>query len=204
MERLGKVGEWNDERGHGFIHPLDEAKARVFFHVRDYRQDGRRPEAGEVVKFTAHRQDDGKWRASAVRRAAAVKRPAPASAARHARSRARLPAWFPWTVLMAAVAALGWAIRAGRLPFELAFVFAGLSAVTCVVYALDKHAARTRRWRTRESTLHALELAGGWPGALVAQQLLRHKSRKPGYRIVFWCMVALNIGALAAWVLTRG
>ena len=68
MERLGKVGEWNDERGFGFIAPLDGEPARVFFHVRDYRLDGRRPDVGELVKFTAQRQPDGKWRAQAVRR----------------------------------------------------------------------------------------------------------------------------------------
>lgn len=97
----------------------------------------------------------------------------------------------------------GWAIRGGRLPFEAVFVALGMSAITFVVYALDKHAAQTGRWRTPESTLHLLELAGGWPGAWVAQQLLRHKSRKPGYRVVFWLTVLLHGAALAAWVWTR-
>jgi len=97
----------------------------------------------------------------------------------------------------------GWAIRGGRLPFEAVFVALGMSAITFVVYALDKHAAQTGRWRTPESTLHLLELAGGWPGAWVAQQLLRHKSRKPGYRVAFWLMVVLHSAALAAWVWTR-
>jgi len=97
----------------------------------------------------------------------------------------------------------GAAIRADRLPFEAVFVVSGLSAITFVVYALDKHAAQTGRWRTPESTLHLLELAGGWPGAWVAQQLLRHKSRKPGYRAVFWLMVVLHGVALAAWAWTR-
>ncbi|PZQ23825.1 MAG: hypothetical protein DI562_18430 [Stenotrophomonas acidaminiphila] len=48
MERLGKVSEWNDDRGFGFIAPLDGEPTRVFFHVRDYRLDGRRPEVGEL------------------------------------------------------------------------------------------------------------------------------------------------------------
>ena len=202
MERLGKVGEWNDERGFGFIAPLDGEPARVFFHVRDYRLDGRRPDVGELVKFTAQRQPDGKWRAQAVRRTV--------PAARTATPPPRAPVSpRPESALPGAVAAagyalfIGWAIHRGKLPFEVMFAVLALSAVTFVVYALDKHAAQTRRWRTPESTLHLLELAGGWPGAWIAQQSLRHKSRKPGYRVVFWTMIVLHLGTLAAWIGTR-
>lgn len=205
MERLGKVSEWNDDRGFGFVAPLDGEPARVFFHVRDYRLDGRRPEVGELVKFTAQRQPDGKWRAHAVRRtvpparAAKPSRPAPASAA------PRPGSAFPGAVATIAYGFLvEWAIRSGRLPFETLFVVLGLSTLTFIVYALDKHAAQTGRWRTPESTLHLLELAGGWPGAWVAQQVLRHKSRKPAYRVAFWAMVVLHCTALTVWLWTRG
>ena len=45
-----------------------------------------------------------------------------------------------------------------------------------------------------ENTLHLLSLAGGWPGALVAQHKLRHKSRKQSFRLVFRATVVLNTG----------
>ena len=203
MERLGKVSEWNDDRGFGFIAALDGEPARVFFHVRDYRLDGRRPEVGELVKFSAQRQADGKWRAKAVRRTVPASRSAkPVAPARAAARR-------PGSALTGAVATLAyallitWAIRAGRLPLEMVFVPLVLSVITFVVYALDKHAAQTGRWRTPESTLHLLEFAGGWPGAWIAQQTLRHKSRKPGYRAVFWMMVVLHAAALVAWCWMR-
>ncbi|WP_448227905.1 DUF1294 domain-containing protein [Pseudoxanthomonas mexicana] len=93
---------------------------------------------------------------------------------------------------------LSWAFRTDRLPLQAVFVPLVLSVITFVVYALDKHAAQTGRWRTSESTLHLLELAGGWPGAWIAQQTLRHKSCKPGYRAVFWMMVVLHAAALVA------
>jgi uncharacterized membrane protein YsdA (DUF1294 family) len=38
-----------------------------------------------------------------------------------------------------------------------------------------------------------LALAGGWPGALLAQQVLRHKSTKREFRQVFWATVLLNV-----------
>ena len=44
-----------------------------------------------------------------------------------------------------------------------------------------------------ESTLLAVGLFGGWPGAIVAQQLLRHKSSKVSFRLAFWATVVMNI-----------
>lgn len=58
-------------------------------------------------------------------------------------------------------------------------------------------------WRTPESTLHWLAIAGGWPGALIAQQALRHKSRKQSFRAAFWFTVIINCGILA-WMYTPG
>jgi len=205
MERLGKVSEWNDDRGFGFVASLDGEPARVFFHVRDYRLDGRRPELGELVKFTAQRQPDGKWRAHAVRRTAPAARAAKSPLRSSAPATPRPESALPGAVATIAYGLLiAWAIRSGRLPFEAVFVVLALSAITFVAYALDKQAAQTGRWRTPESTLHLLELAGGWPGAWIAQQWLRHKSRKPAYRVVFWVMVVLHGGVLAAWLWTRG
>lgn len=44
--------------------------------------------------------------------------------------------------------------------------------------------------------LHLLALIGGWPGALIAQRVFRHKSRKPSFRIVFLFTVVVNCAAL--------
>lgn len=63
------------------------------------------------------------------------------------------------------------------------------SLVTVLLYWQDKHQARSQAWRTPEKILHASELLGGWPGALVAQQLFRHKTRKLSYQLVFWGIV---------------
>ena len=60
--------------------------------------------------------------------------------------------------------------------------------------------AQTGRWRTRESRLHLLSLAGGWPGAWYAQQWLRHKSSKRAFRRVYGATVVLHCAALATWV----
>ncbi len=67
-----------------------------------------------------------------------------------------------------------------------------VSVLAFLLYWSDKHKARTDRWRTPENVLHAVELAGGWPGALVAQQVFRHKTRKISYQVLFWAIVLLH------------
>jgi len=74
------------------------------------------------------------------------------------------------------------------------------SVVAFAVYAADKSAARAGRRRTPENTLILLGLVGGWPGALVAQRTLRHKTRKTGFLAAFWLSAALNVAVLAALV----
>ncbi|MDO9449547.1 MAG: DUF1294 domain-containing protein [Rugosibacter sp.] len=75
----------------------------------------------------------------------------------------------------------------------LSYVVASL--ITFMMYAFDKSAAIKGQWRTPESTLHLLSLACGWPGALLAQQLLRHKTTKPGFIVNFWFTVVCNVTA---------
>ena len=55
--------------------------------------------------------------------------------------------------------------------------------------------------RTPESTLHLFGLLGGWPGALAAQRLFRHKSSKASFQATYWITVVLNCAALA-WLLS--
>lgn len=73
------------------------------------------------------------------------------------------------------------------------FAYLIMSLITFCAYALDKYKAKRGTWRTPEKTLHILEFCCGWPGALAAQLLLRHKSHKVSFRVVFWMMVALNV-----------
>lgn len=82
------------------------------------------------------------------------------------------------------------------LPDWVFLVYVAVSVVAFLTYGADKAAAVRGRRRTPESTLHALSLAGGWPGALVARQHYRHKTVKQPFRAVFWSTVVLNCGLL--------
>ena len=103
---------------------------------------------------------------------------------------------FPMGWAMVFAALLSGAVLAGAMPVIVAIAYLGLSPVTFFAYALDKSAAEAGRWRTQESTLHLFGLAGGWPGALFAQQLLRHKSSKREFQAAFWITVMFNCAAL--------
>lgn len=93
-------------------------------------------------------------------------------------------------------AALVWVTALGMPRFVL-LGYAVLSALAYIAYGLDKRAARRGEWRTREATLHLLALLGGWPGALIAQRVFRHKTGKAPFQAVYWITVGLNCLGLA-------
>ena len=84
---------------------------------------------------------------------------------------------------------------AARQPvIPIAYVI--MSLIAYVADAADKAAQQQGTWRTHESTVHLLAVLGGWPEAMVAQQRLRHKSRKRNFRTVFWLTVIVNCSGL--------
>ena len=94
--------------------------------------------------------------------------------------------------------AAGWALS--KIPGAVLGMYAAMSVVSFALYRADKSAARDGRWRTPESTLHLVDLLGGWPGGLVAQDVFRHKSRKGSFQATFWFTVVLNVVAVGWWM----
>jgi uncharacterized membrane protein YsdA (DUF1294 family) len=73
-----------------------------------------------------------------------------------------------------------------------------MSVVAIAAFAIDKQAAERGERRTPERTLHTIEALGGWPGALIALDLLKHKRQKMSYKITLYLISALHV---AAWAL---
>jgi uncharacterized membrane protein YsdA (DUF1294 family) len=90
----------------------------------------------------------------------------------------------------------------GYTPLLISVFYIILSLLTFLIYAKDKRAARDGNWRVSESTLHTLSLFCGWPGAIIAQVKLRHKTKKESFRIAFWLTVLVNSGVLI-WLHTN-
>jgi uncharacterized membrane protein YsdA (DUF1294 family) len=85
------------------------------------------------------------------------------------------------------------------IPLWVAGLYLVASIVCFIVYAVDKSAARGDRRRVPEKTLLGLGVIGGWPGAIVAQQTLRHKTQKVSFRRAFWATVAVNVVVFAVF-----
>ena len=109
----------------------------------------------------------------------------------------------PWCAALTIAAA--WAlVHWPRWPWIAAY-FAAVNAVTFVLYGADKALSRCRSApRVPERTLHLFALAGGTPGALIGQQVFRHKTRKSSFRLMFWLIAALEAGLLGLWLWYSG
>ena len=73
-----------------------------------------------------------------------------------------------------------------------------VSVLTLVIYGMDKMAARKAWRRVPESTLLVFGFVGGWPGAMVGQQVFRHKTQKQPFKTYFIISVILSILATLA------
>lgn len=183
----GTITTWKDSEGYGFITPSKGGK-QVFVHIKSFSTARRRPSVNDIVSYELGMDGQGRPQAQSVA---------------YADERVDPRAWFaPDYSHLALVAAfflfLTGAAFAGRLPKAVVGLYAIASAIAFAVYAFDKSAAKHGRWRTPEVTLHFWGLMCGWPGALIAQSLFRHKTKKLSFQIMFWLTVVLNCMALFA------
>lgn len=188
MRTKGKITSWNDGKGYGFISPLSGGK-RVFIHITAFANHNRRPEIGQMVSYGISTDKQG--------RPCAVKATLPGDRLRQEPRKNTINISVVLAAVFIAIVAIS--VLSDKLPPIVFAIYAVLSILTYFVYAEDKSSARRGNWRIRESTLHLFALAGGWPGAMVAQHKLRHKSKKESFRIVFWITVAVNFG-LFIWL----
>jgi len=193
MRYVGRITDWNDEKGYGFVAP-NGGGDRAFVHIKAFERVSRRPVGGQLISYELATDEQGRFKAAGIR-FVALRPKKDVSSNRAAWPRKVIGAAF--LVLLA----LAW--LSSRMPLAVLLAYAGASLVALVLYGADKSAAENNRWRTPESTLHVVALFGGWPGALIAQGIFRHKSKKEEFQTVFWTTVVLNCAALL-WLLESG
>jgi uncharacterized membrane protein YsdA (DUF1294 family)/cold shock CspA family protein len=189
MRFEGVVKSWNDDRGFGFIEPTQGGEA-IFVHIKAFPSGTGRPAPNMSVSFQVETAKDGKKRATHVQFAR------PAKLARTVRPKSDSAWGLGSTIALGGFVAVYLAVTSfrGTSPY-LAIGYLAMSLVCGIAYWIDKSAAQNGQWRIPEATLLMLGMFGGWPGAIVAQQTLRHKTAKASFRLAFWATVILNIGA---------
>jgi len=181
----GKIIKWDADRAFGFIAP-NGGGDHVFIHKTALSNRKRTPQMRDVITFSISKDKDGRYCA----------RDATFSGEKLKKKEARKPSKFSIYLSVLFLTVITTAYFIGDFPQKLLFCYLGISGITFLAYAFDKSKAQRGEWRTQESTLHIFSLIGGWPGAAIAQQLLRHKSQKREFRNGFWFTVVVNIGAL--------
>ena len=181
MIKKGRITTWNDDKGYGFITPSNSDK-QIFVHVKAIKNHGRRPEANRLVTYTETTDKQGRICAAEVTMSAA----AVIENVNHKKSDLSIVLGFFFIIFVAICGVIG------RVQFWVLALYILMSLITYIVYDSDKNAAQNGTRRTPENTLHLLSLFCGWPGAILAQQKLRHKSKKESFRTCFWFTVILN------------
>lgn len=179
----GTLASWNPDRGFGFITPASGGP-RVFAHVRAFPQGSGTPQVGAQLSYEIEVTPDGKTRARYVRLAGS------APIQTYGPVRTNLLSYLPIVlfIFIYVLDAIYW-----HPPYWALFVYLGTSLVCILIYSVDKSAAARGRWRVSESALLLLGLFGGWPGAIIAQQLLHHKTKKRSFQAAFAGSVVVNI-----------
>ncbi len=99
-------------------------------------------------------------------------------------------------ILVGVTSALLWWLG---LPGLYAYLV-GINAVTVLLYGYDKRQAIIGGGRVPELILHLAALVGGSPGALLAQAVFRHKTRKIKFKMVFIGILLLQVLiAIGCW-----
>lgn len=191
MRYQGKITNWKDDQGFGFVMPNGGGQ-KAFVHIKAFSARSRRPNEGDLITYEL--AIDAKHRFQAKNIRFPDERLSSTTTQNYRLFGAIYAILFCILITLAAFV--------GRLPFAVLGVYFLASILAFLAYYFDKSAAKNNHWRTPESTLHLFGVVGGWPGALLAQRTLRHKSKKAEFQISFWITVFINC-LLLGWLFTK-
>ncbi|OTG67605.1 DUF1294 domain-containing protein [Acinetobacter silvestris] len=203
MRDQGRLIEWFDDKGYGFIQPNDASKDRVFLHIKDFARQGPRPIVGCALEYVVQLDGQGRFNAKQVTYLKASQTQKTGQAAQQQSSQQQNSATLqPMQIFSGLyIIFLGiFAVTSLLSGMVLLFIML-MNMMTYWFYSQDKEAAQNGDRRVPENTLHILSFLGGWPTAWLAQQKLRHKTQKQPFRKIYFCTIGLNI-LLILWLIS--
>ena len=186
MKYQGRIHQWDDAKGFGFVEP-NGGGTRAFAHIKAFKQRSRRPVNGDIIVYEVEQDRKGNHRACNISLLKDHKTK---------RSRANKPTSQRKRnviVLSLFFGVLALSVLVDQLPTIVPIIYGAVSMLTLLFYGIDKWAAKNDKWRISEAKLHLLSLLGGWPGALLAQQMFKHKRSKSAFMRVYWVTVLVNL-----------
>ncbi|OTG76400.1 cold-shock protein [Acinetobacter terrae] len=200
MRDQGRLVEWFDDKGYGFIQPNDASKDRVFLHIKDFARQGPRPIVGCALEYTVLLDGEGRFRAQQVMylKASQTQKILPKPKNVNVQQQKLKPMQIACVAYILALAVF---TLLGLLSGMVLLFISIINALTYWLYAQDKEAALLGNRRVPEQTLHILSFLGGWPTAWLAQEKMRHKTQKQPFRKIYFCTIALNI-LLILWLIS--
>ncbi|MGB3612791.1 MAG: cold shock and DUF1294 domain-containing protein [Elainellaceae cyanobacterium] len=203
--RRGQLITWKDERGFGFIRPVDGG-IDIFLHISELKDASRRPIVGDTIYYCITEQDR-KICASDAFIAGARRKPTSLAPPSKRKPGARIWPVYPFPIAEAAalsivpVAAAGyfWTKTGSPLPVLL---YGVMGLISFKLYATDKLRAEKGEWRISEKSLLLCDLAGGWIGGFIAQRRFNHKVSKGSYKVAFWLVVTVHYALWLGWLIS--
>lgn len=201
MRDQGRLVEWFDEKGYGFIQPDDAEKERVFLHIKDFARPGPRPIIGCALEYLIILDERGRFRAQQV---TYLKASQTRKASKPVKTESSFQAK-PWSAMQMGIVfyfvLMGIMSFMHTLPaYALLFVLM-MNVLSYWLYSQDKEAAQLGNRRVPEQTLHIVSFLGGWPAAWWTQQKLRHKTQKQPFRKIYFCTIFLHL-LLILWLIS--
>ena len=191
MGAKGKVVKWNNGKGFGFIEPSNGGP-ELFFHENCLLNQSRRPIVNDEVFFEIASNSEGKVRAERI-------------LFKGERDPRRTDKLFDVGYLALScffLFGIGALVFVKKIDPVVLVLYLMLSLVTFLLYWRDKIKSKSDQWRTPENTLHLFSLIGGWPGALIAQRTLHHKSRKKSFQTIYFITMVLNVSVFLFYCLS--
>jgi len=180
---------WNDAKGFGFIR-AEQEEEDYFVHISNFKNGlTRRPMIGDEVQFRAAETPGKKRTTYALIPALKESESQPVA---HFELNPRQRSWVTNVLIVIPLVLSSYLLLMAKNPIPF-FSYFMLSLLTMILYGRDKANAATRKWRVPESYLHILELMGGWPGSLIAQNDFRHKTRASSYLWILRGIIAIHL-----------
>ncbi|MDM1783634.1 DUF1294 domain-containing protein [Acinetobacter bereziniae] len=204
MRDQGRLVEWFDDKGYGFIQPNDGLKERVFLHIKDFAQKGPRPIVGCALEYVVQLDGQGRYKAKQVTylKATQTVHAKTNRTSQNTLNAQKASSLQPMQIIcIVYIVALAILSISGLLNGMILLFVSIINVMTYWFYSQDKEAAQINQRRVPENTLHILAFLGGWPAAWLAQQRLRHKTQKQPFRKIYFCTIVFNI-LLILWLIS--